>query len=551
MSLLKRSLVLLVIFILFPLTLSGNQKKPARFALLVTSDLQSHIFPFKSTIRESGKKKTIMVGGLGKLATMATRLRSKNDGVLVLSTGDDLMVPFYDMFKGIPEIKAMNMAGYDAVTPGNHEFDLGVATYANAAKEATFDIVSSNLVIYDSQLSRIIKPYTIKTIAGLKIGIFGLMTPELPRVSNVGSNLKVKNVFTTAREMVRLLREKGVDMIICLTHVGTQLDLDLAKTVPGIDIIVGGHTHDYLFKKISSPARGEVVVVHAGVGGEKIGVLTFLYSNRVKKPEWETVLLDSKIVGNRKIDMFLKPYQVAYEKKLSEPIGISAVDLDARKNTVRSQESNLGNLIVDSWLDWFRRKNHVDCALMNGGGIRGDRIYPAGKISLRTLLEIHPFGNTVYKFTLTGKQLLQALEISAATVVISGDGCGPDNRPHGGAFLQVGGIRFVIDLNKKPFCAIYDGRKLKKLLFRGERIVKAEIFKNGSWVPIAGNDSYVVLTNSWLACGGDGYYVFNEAKKKEDTTFRIVDLLSFYVKKHSPVKPKVEGRIEILPVSSN
>ena len=547
MHFVKRILAILAIFLTLPVFVSSAQNVPVKMGLLVTSDLQSHIFPFETTIRNNGKKKTIQVGGLGRISALAEKLRQETDGTLVLSTGDDLMVPFYEMFKGIPEIKAMNMAGYDAITPGNHEFDLGVRTYVNAAKEASFDIISSNLSITDSGLSQVIKPYTTKSVAGLKIGIFGLMTPDLARVSNVGNSVTVKDPFSTALEMVKTLKAQKVDMVICLTHIGTQMDMQLARTVPGIDIIVGGHTHDYLFRKIRHNNGKEVLIVHAGVGGEKAGVLKFAFDSRITKPTWKTVLLDEKIASDQNIDSFLKPYKIAFEKKLSEPVGASEVDLDARKTVIRQKESNLGNLIVDSWIDWFKSKNNaVDCAVMNGGGIRGDRIYPAGNISLKTLLEIHPFGNTVYKLTLTGEQLLRALEISASTMVIPEDGCDTAYRPHGGAFLQVGGIRFVIDPNKKPFCAIYEGRKIKRILCCGERVIKAEILRNGTWVPVEKKKTYVVLTNSWLACGGDGYYVFNEAKKKEDTTFRIVDLLTFYLKKHSPVKPATEGRITIL-----
>ncbi len=546
MDSLKKIVSVLTVFLVLFVFASAGAKQSVRVGFLVTSDLQSHVLPFETSLR-ADKNKTVLIGGLGRIATLAGGLRKDTDATLVFSTGDDLMVPFFDMFEGIPEIKAMNMACYDAVTPGNHEFDLGVRTYASAAREARFDIISSNLIIHDNDLSKIIKPWVIKSVAGLKIGIFGLMTPDLPRLSNVGDSVEVKNLFATAREMVKALHSYEVDLIVCLTHMGTRLDMQLANNVPGIDIIVGGHTHDYLFKKITRTNGNEVLIVHAGAGGEKAGILKFIFDGKVKRPRWETVLLDKKIPSDQEIDAFLEPYAVAYKEKLAQPIGFSEVALDARKQTVRTRESNLGNLIVDSWIDWFRsKKTHVDCALMNAGGIRGDRIYPAGQVSLKTLLEILPFGNTVYKMKLSGEQLLRAMEISASTLVVPGDGCDASGRPHAGAFLQVGGIRITIDLSKKPFCATYDGREIRKVLSEGNRIRRAEIFRKGKWEPVKKDKMYVVLTNSWLAAGGDGYYVFEHASQKEDTTFRVVDILTLYLKKHPRIKPALEGRIKIL-----
>ncbi len=535
--------VLLLGILLFLVTCTP--KKSTRICFLVTSDLQSQVFPHQVTMSETGKKKTILAGGLAKISTLARNIKEETDGVLLLSTGDDLMVPFYEMFKGVPEIKAMNLAGYNVVTPGNHEFDLGVKTYASTLKKASFDIVSSNLYINDTQLSSLIKPFVIKTVEGVKIGVFGLMTPELPRVSNVGKVIKVDDVIKTAVSMVKTLKGKDVDLIVALTHIGTALDIKLAKTVSGIDFIVGGHTHDYLYKRLKTGGR-VTIIVHAGAGGTKVGTLCFTYTGKIEKLKWQIVMLDDTIPNDPKIDQFLEPFKKEYEKKLSEPVGVSLVDLDAKKEIIRKQESNLGNLIADSWLDWFKNKgNRVDCAMMNAGGIRGDRIYPAGAISLKTLLEIHPFGNTVYMVTLTGKQLLQALEISASTIKVPVDGCSPNNRPHDGAFLQVSGLRMQIDVSKKPFCAEYNGREITKLLARGKRVIRAEIFRNGTWKPVQKEKVYRVLVNSWLASGGDGYYVFNKAQSKKDTTFRIVDLLAFYVKKHSPIKPVTEGRITI------
>jgi 5'-nucleotidase len=371
----------------------------ANLAIVTTADLQSQVFPFKMKKIVNGEKVEVSVGGLGRVSAAANSVWGEMDGTLMVSSGDALMGTFYFMFKGIPEIEAMNRAGYQVIVPGNHEFDQGVKVYADALQHAKFDVVCANLITTNQLLAEKIKPFVFKEIGGVRVGIFGLITPDLARSSNVGNTVTaLADIIPIARQQVASLRAGGAKLVIALTHIGTTLDEELARNVAGIDIIVGGHTHDYLFEKIFAPDGRETVIVHAGAGGSKVGVLTFEYAWGVACPAWETVLLDEGVGSDAVVTEFLAPYKKKFDKKLSEPIGISNVDLDGRKETVRAKESNLGDLIADSWLDWFAAKgNQTSGALVNGGGIRGDRIYPAGQLTMKDILEILPFGNTVYQ----------------------------------------------------------------------------------------------------------------------------------------------------------
>ncbi len=544
-SSIKVAVTVLSVMLFIAVVITGCRRSNVEVAIITTADLQSKVVPYCTKIKIEGKDQEILVGGLERISSLAKKIESEVDCSLFVSTGDDLMGAFYDKFKGIPEIKAMNMAGYDVATPGNHEFDFGVDLYVNAIKNARFDIVSSNLIIRNETLSQLIKPYIIKEIKGLKIGIFGLMTPELSEVSSVGEEVCVdKDIVGVAKEMVSTLKKKGATMIVALTHIGTPLDRELVKKVEGIHVIVGGHSHEYVYEIVEGPNRWKTVIIQDGACGEKMGVLRFNFNGIVNNPRWQTVVLDKSVGKDEKIGKFLAVYIDEYNKDLGKPVGVSLIDLDARKNTVRRIESILGNLITDSWMHWFKTKGkHVDLALINGGALRGDRVYPAGPVVLKDLLDICPFGDTVMEATLTGAELLQILEISVSSLRVAGDDCAEGCRAQEGGFLQVSGIRFDVDEKNKPFCAVYDGRDVKKILSKGRRVVKAEILENGAWKSIDRNKEYTVLINSWLANGGDGYYIFRGIKDKKDTTFPIVDLLFLYIKQNSPIDPKLEGRI--------
>ncbi len=544
---------LFLIIIIYTFSCGPTKNKPfkkedrriRRIAIITVADLQSNLFPSEEVIKRGWKKIKRLIGGIDRISFIANEIRKKVDGALLLSSGDDLMGPFFDMFKGIPEIEAMNMAGYDVVTIGNHEFDLGIKIYAKLAQKAKFNIVSANLEFKDKTISKIIRPYILKQIAHIKIGIFGLITPNLSRISNVGNGVKVKkNIKEISEDIVKKLKNKGADIIIALTHLGSNLDLKLAREINGIDIIVGGHSHEYLYKKIINP-NGNTIVVQAGAGGKKIGILEFeYYENKIHNPVWRLIPLDENIGHDLSITEYLKKYKDAFQNQLNRPIGETSVELDAQKKDVRCKESNLGNLITESWIEWFGENEAI--ALMNGGGIRGDKIYPAGSISYKDLINIHPFGGTVYKVRMTGAELKQVLEISASTIVREGDGCNIENRPSPGGFLQIAGLRVIYALKERPFCAVYDGKDVKKIIHSGKRVQKVWVLSGSDREPLNLQKNYIVLVNSWIAKGGDGYYIFRKIKQKEDTTMSLLDILIFYIKKHTPIRPYTDGRIQII-----
>jgi len=526
------------------LLFSGCQKKFARasvkttIAIMTTADLQSCITPY--TVDHDGKALT--VGGLERIASAAKKVRGQVDGALLLSSGDDLIAPLFSLFQGEPEMRGMSLAGYDIVTPGNHEFDNGAQAYKNALNFADFDVVSVNLIIDDHELANRIQPYVIKEIAGIKVGVFGMMIPDLLRICKLpGGGVSVnQDIISLAQNMVDNLINKGCDIIISLTHIGVELDRELAQKVDGIDIIIGGHDHIYVHE-----TTGNTIIVQDGVRGEYLGVLKFTFEDgEMVNPTWKKILLDSTVGYDTKIHNLMAHYMEDYNNRLGQVIGKSTVDLDGRKDVVRSKESNLGNLIADSWLEWF---THADVALVNSGSIRGDKIYSAGPMTYLTVNEILAFRNEVMSVKMNGADLKQTLEISASALRIEGDGCPDTGRSGSGGFFQIGGLRITIDITKPPFCAVYSGRDVSKITNPGSRIVRVKVYQNGVWVPLDSSVTYTVLVNGWTASGGDGHYIFlRDDISKENTTTVTTDILASYIQHHGTISPQLEGRINFL-----
>jgi 5'-nucleotidase/UDP-sugar diphosphatase len=460
-------------------------------------------------------------------------VRASTNGSLLLSSGDDVIGAFYALFKGEPEMKAMTMTGYDATCPGNHEFDMGWPAYLNATRYAGFPILCANLEISDPELRAAIKPSILLNVSGIKVGLFGLMTPDLLLLSEPGEGISVKaDVEAVASQQVKSLRSQGADLIVAVSHMGVVMDKDLARNVSGIDLILGGHDHTYVNTSVNGPAGWRTLIVQDGMSGVRMGILRFIYSGKgIESPRWQTVPLNGSVGSDPAIRDYLAPFVEDYQKKVSQEIGSTAVDLDARKSAMRSQEMPLGGLVADSWLAWFP---YADVAAVNGGGIRGDRIYAQGPISYQTVQTILPFGNTIVLINMTGEEISQMPEVSAAALDPGVTGV------QDGGFLQVAGIKFKIDRKAQPFEANYDGLKLKRLINPGSRVSEIFVRRNGTWKPLDMQKSYEVLLSSFTASGGDGYYLFAEmpAERKHDTTVNDLDPLATLYQEKQPCGSK-------------
>jgi 2',3'-cyclic-nucleotide 2'-phosphodiesterase (5'-nucleotidase family) len=509
-------------FVLLP---GGAEDPSVDLVVLFTSDLHGQVEPYWN---ETGS----LVGGFSRIAATSAAIGATADGALLLSAGDDLTGPLYSRFGGEPELRAMTLAGYDAACPGNHEFDYGAATYWNATPYAGYPVVSANLVPAGA-----VQPSVVLDTAGVKVGVFGLMTPDLPRLSLPGDGVVVDpNVTGVAARTVADLREQGAEIVIALTHTGAELDREVARSVAGIDLIVGGHDHIYVNETVEGPGGWETVIVSDGTRGERLGVFRFTYAGAgIEDPSWEWVFLDNTTPADPAVDAFLAPYLL--EQAVGNgTVGTLAAPLDLRKSTVRGGEAAAGNLIADAWRAALPG---VDIAFANGGSIRGDTILPAGPLSHEDLETILPFENRLVAVNLTGRQVQQALEVSAAALSEETSGVAS------GAFLQVSGLACTIDAGATPYTVTYDGDGTPHVVHPGNRVKTISITSGDTAAPLDENRTYQVVMSEFTAGGGDGYDVFERAAVTALEIYDIDPVLE-YLREASPAAPVVEGRITVI-----
>lgn len=261
--------------------------------ILHTNDTHSQIDPLPANDRNAGK------GGVARRATLVKKIRAENPNTLLIDAGDVCQgTPYFNFFRGEVEYKAMSMIGYDAGTLGNHEFDNGVESLAAALKFANFDIVSSNYDVKGTALAGIVKPYVVKTVGGIRVGLFGLGISPVALIEPVDfKGVTFLDPVVTAREVVKTLREKEkCALVVCMSHLGyterprqgAVTDTQLVSQVDGIDFIASGHTHVFMEKPVvqQQPCGKETLIFQVGKSGVYVGRVDFVFRNgRVARAE--------------------------------------------------------------------------------------------------------------------------------------------------------------------------------------------------------------------------------------------------------------------------
>lgn len=550
------SLFLTLLFLISAVGCTSSDEKTSK---KVTDDEKGHTENVKHESKGSNGQKvwklTVMhtndthghIETVPRRFTVIKKIRKDNKNTVLLSAGDVFMGTLYfTKYHGKAAVNFMNKLGYDAEVPGNHEFDSGTKQFSEFVKKASFPIVSSN-IDYSKDLNfhgllnnSIVKqskgyggniyPAVILNVNGKKVGVFGLTTEETTEVAAPGDDVKFKNHTKVAKNMVKRLKDKGVNKIIAVTHLGVEVDKRLAESVSGIDIIVGGHSHTKLSKAIVVRHNDTpTLIVQASSYGEYLGKLDATFNKSGQIVKWNDKLIainkknkngDFVIKADKGTKAKLDKYTAKlgdYRKKL---IGKTLVRLNADRDTkqnVRNSETNLGDLCADSMLWELKRVTNATIALQNGGNIRAS--INKGDITLGDDLKVNPFGNMIVAIDLTGQQVIDVLEHGVSAV-----------EKEEGRFLQVAGLRYTFD-SRKPV---------------GKRILKVEVKKGKSYKPINPKATYTVVTNNYIVEGGDGFKVFKEAEKNGKLKgYKFVDYKVFedYVKKMSPIKEKKQGRI--------
>ncbi len=526
MSILGKLIIILeiILFITVFVLLIKRATKPNRLIILGTADLQGCVEESPSI-----KKDNLIVGGISRIGYLINKIKSENkDSVLVFSTGDDLMNRYFHTFNGEAIFTLLSKAGYDYYCLGNHEFDKGAKTLANAIKYAKFKIICSDIVSDNVNLNCL--KYDIVNKSNVKIGLFSLMTEDLPfLISDKSIHLSGKNI-DIAKQMVLTLREQGADIIIALTHTGEDKDIELAKKVSGIDIIFGGHSHEYTKKPI---IINKSIILNGGEKGNFLVRLDILLKNKkivLNNFKFKLIPITKNIKEDNKIKKLLNVYSKEFPPSIV--LGKTLKPWDMRSSLLRKKESNIADLINDL----LRKKFKVDIVLNNAGAFRGKKIYETGNITDTMLHEIDEFSNYAYTLDIKGDILKKILELGAAS--------------YGrGGFLQVSGIRYSINFKNSSIIV----RKIKgewKILKEGDRVNDIEIYNNQTklWEPLDNNRIYKVLSNSFLVNkGGDRYFFFKKyGKNLKNTYSTFYSILSEFVETKKIINPPdIDGRIKI------
>ena len=475
--------------------------------------------------------------------------RKGNTNNLLLHAGDVFSGTLYfNEFKGLADLELMNLVGFDAMTFGNHEFDLGSEALAPFVQKAEFPFVSSNVDFSADALMKDLQSSTytkkakdgkiydgiIKTINGEKVGIFGLTTAETASISSPG-DVKFDDYIASAKASVKAFKKQGVDKIIALTHIGYNdgggdNDLELANQVDGIDVIVGGHSHTQLAEPVVVKKYKEpTVIVQANEYSKFLGELdvSFDKKGKVIAYDGELIEIDAKnedgsyiFADDPEAAQILGKYKPIVDAKKKQVVGSTTVDLIGGNPAARTGETNLGNLIADGMLAKAKTINpNTVIALQNGGGVR--TTLQAGPITLADVMTVLPFSNALAIMEITGSELKTALEHSVSAAPNAS-----------GGFLQVAGMRFTYDSSKAS----------------GSRVQSVEVLQNGEYTALSDTATYYAATNIFTAKGGDGYAVFADIYadgRVSEPGFVDWEIFSDYIQSFpdQTVSPSVEGRI--------
>lgn len=453
-------------------------------------------------------------GGFAPLATLLEQERARSEHTIT-TFGGDLISPsvLSGLTQGAQMIEFMNVLGTDVAVPGNHEFDFGPEVAAARIQASEFPWLGTNLRGPDGGPAVGTVDLEMIDIGGYKIGLFGLLAPETDVLASPGPDITFASPIETAQTAVAQLREQGADLIVALTHLNLAVDQELARSVEGIALILGGHDHNPI-----TIAEGDTLIVKAGYDAHHLAAVDLVVDRVMERdqevveaiPSWRYVST-AGVAPHPEVQGVVDLYEQLLDDELGVAVGTTTVELDSRRDTVRTTESNFANLIADA----LRETVGADVAIANGGGIRGDRVYDAGAVLTRKdILSELPFGNVTVLIELSGADLLEALENGVSEV-----------EDKAGRFPQVSGMTFTYDAAAPA----------------GSRIVEVEV----AGEPLDPNRTYTVATNDYVFSGGDGYEALSRGKALIDASGAtlMASMVMDYIAAQGEVAPAVEGRI--------
>ena len=451
-------------------------------------------------------------GGFARLNAVVKGERAKGGHVVYGHAGDMISPSLLSgLDKGEHTIVLTNLAPPDAFTPGNHEYDFGPEVFLKRMSEAKFPLLAANLRGADGKPIAGFADTLMIERGPVKIGIVGLTSDESVHASSPG-NLKITDALEAGLAKATELRAAGADFVVALTHSGHAQDRAMYDSRL-FDLIMTGHDQDLL---VNYDGRTAMMESYEQADYVTIADITFDISDKDGKRivKWRPSfrIIDTKdVTPDPETKGTTDELASMLAKELDVAIGTTTTPLDSRRATVRTGEAAIGNLVADA----LKEAVQADVAITNGGGLRGNKEYPAGHaITRKDVLTELPFGNRTMKLQVTGSTILTALENGFSEVE---DG--------GGRFPQVSGLKVAYDPTKP----------------KGSRVVFVEA--NGK--PLDINAKYTIATNDFMSNGGDGYVMLREATPLltvRDAKLMANDVMA-YVARRKTIQPKVEARI--------
>jgi 5'-nucleotidase len=495
-----RRFAILLLGLAFSASVAGAQGVP--LTILHTNDTHGHLLPFSypdvaAESRElQGLRPYKDIGGIARRATLVKRIRqelqARRATTWLVDIGDySDGTPFSTEYHGAADVAAMNAAGYDLGTIGNHEFNNSASQLEKLIASTRYQLVCANTLLRSTG-KPLVKPFVVRRVGGVRVGVFGLTTHEAASYPAGKEAVDVGDEIESARQTVRLLR-KQADIVVLLSHAGEDMDERLAAEIPGIDVIVGGHSHSRLpsgtFVWRSDDLRASdingTVIVQAYQWGGELGRLDLLFT-RDAKGLWHvdryrarllpvTAALEPDPGVAAVVEQFWKPISGRY----GEVIGQAAGEFSSRGDDLAEY-----NLMADAVRETFG----ADFGMENLGGIRAPLL--AGAITRADLVTLDPFANTVVLFKATGREIRQLLERHAPAV---------------------SGLRYRLQ-----------NRKLADVTIAGR--------------PLEDDKTYSGATNSYFA----GFALKGLAV--QDTGKARLDTLIDYIRQKETVQPAYDGR---------
>ena len=488
-------------------------------------------------------------GGSLRLLAAVEAVRAKEAHVVLLDAGDEFQgTLFYNLHKEGLTAQVMNAVGYDAFAPGNHEFDDGPEQFLRLVGLLRMPVLAANMELDPALTSKsgagagvgkLPRPWAVMDIGGRSVGLIGILTTDTAHDSSPGPQVHFKAEIEALRRAVDELTAEGVNIIIAVTHLGLSKDQELARAVPGVDVIVGGHSHSLLANASAaaegpypvvetSPAGEPVLVVTASFGGSLLGDLNVTFDRKGVAKTWngEPIALNDENLKamrapalNPDLAALLSGYAEPISALMARPVaqinvpGFAGLPLEVPSVRIcRAEECLSGDIAADALLALPGQK--IDVALVNGGAVRNS--LPGGPVTLGDVLATFPFTNYAVVAEMPGRLLLAALEHGVSDY-------GQDK----GRFLQVAGLAYTFDPTRPA----------------GQCVTSARIVDaRGEVSPLNPDAVYRVATIDYLAGGGDGFTMF-EALNWQDSGLVLSNVISDYLQSATPLTPRLQGRI--------